>query len=227
MSIDAIDISSDETAASQLTRKLREAIVRLDLLPGARLSEQEIAARYGVSRQPAREALISLANAKLVEVRPNRGTVVVPISVRRTLETIYVRSAIERAIVRRACERFDPWVRDRLGDYIALQTRAMEAGDYLSFQRADADFHVGIALGAGFQYIRATIANLKAHMDRACNLSLRDTTRMQQLIDQHRALLAAIDAGEADRADRLMAEHLSALPVELPKIEAGHPELFG
>jgi DNA-binding GntR family transcriptional regulator len=58
------------TSASQVERDLREAIIRLELKPGTRLSEQEIADSLGVSRQPVREALIALGKSKLVEVRP-------------------------------------------------------------------------------------------------------------------------------------------------------------
>src|SRR5690606_18330416 len=65
------------SSAFQVERDLREAIIRLELLPGTRLSEQEIADRLGVSRQPVREALIALAKSKLVEVRSKRGTYVV------------------------------------------------------------------------------------------------------------------------------------------------------
>src|SRR6187402_2376761 len=80
-----------ETTAAQVERDLRESIIRLELAPGTRLSEQEIATRMGVSRQPVREALIALGKSKLVDIRPNRGTVVVRISARQMIEARFVR----------------------------------------------------------------------------------------------------------------------------------------
>ena len=60
MNLESLKIDTGETAAAQVERDLRESIIRLELAPGMRLSEQEIATRMGVSRQPVREALIAL-----------------------------------------------------------------------------------------------------------------------------------------------------------------------
>ncbi|MBZ4138362.1 GntR family transcriptional regulator, partial [Escherichia fergusonii] len=74
----------------------------LELYPGVRLSEQEIAERYGVSRQPVREALIALSKQQFVEVLPQRGTMVVKISIAKMREARFLREVIESAVVRRA-----------------------------------------------------------------------------------------------------------------------------
>src|SRR3712207_4115084 len=74
-------VSSSSSAAFRVERELRRAIIDLELPPGSRLSEQDLASRLGVSRQPVREALIALAKTRLVEILPPRGTSVVKISV--------------------------------------------------------------------------------------------------------------------------------------------------
>ena len=94
------------SAAGRVEAELRRAIIALELPPGTRLSEQEIALKYGVSRQPVREALIALARTRLVDVQPQRGTVVVKFSVRKMMEARFVREAVEVAIVRQACLSF-------------------------------------------------------------------------------------------------------------------------
>ena len=104
---------SSETVKGQVLRDLRRAIVTLELPPGARLSEADIAQRYGVSRQPVREALIALSAVGLVEVKPQRGSVVVKFSTKHMLNVRFIREAIEVAVVRRACVTFDPDVRAR------------------------------------------------------------------------------------------------------------------
>ena len=116
----------------------------LELAPGARLSEQDIAARHGVSRQPVREALIALAKTRLVEVLPQRGTIVVKISVAKMMEARFVREAIETAVVRRACEEFDPQTRLRIDDLLDLQEKVARRDDHVAFQRYDELFHIAL-----------------------------------------------------------------------------------
>jgi DNA-binding GntR family transcriptional regulator len=89
----------------QLIQALRQAIIEMRLKPGEALSEKEVALRYGVSRQPVREAFIKLAEAGLLQVLPSRGTYVVKISVREVLNARFVREAIECALVRAAARR--------------------------------------------------------------------------------------------------------------------------
>jgi DNA-binding GntR family transcriptional regulator len=206
--------------------ELRRAIVSLDLPPGTRLSEQEIAGRHGMSRQPVREAMIALARARLVEVLPQRGTVVVRISVRKMMEARFIREAIETAVVRRACASFDRQSRERVDDLIGMQEDAARQNDHAAFQRYDELFHVALAQGAGCPMAWDTVQDIKAHMDRVCQLTLPGTDAMLPLIAQHRAIVAAIDARDADGAEEAMRFHLTEILRALPRIEAEHPDLF-
>lgn len=214
------------TTASLVERDLREAIISLDLKPGSRLSEQEIADRLGVSRQPVREALIALGRSKLVDSRPKWGTVVVKISARQMMEARFVREAIETAVVRRACETFDPWVRTTIDGILARQRAAQEAQDFNRFRKEDEQFHVAIANGAGCPLAWGVIADIKAHIDRVCNLQLRKAESMMRLINEHQAIVAAIDARDADRAIKAMQDHLHGILADLPSLEAENAELF-
>jgi DNA-binding GntR family transcriptional regulator len=215
------------SAAQRIEGELRRAIVALELPPGARLSEQEIAERYGVSRQPVREALIGLARTRLVEIQPQRGTVVVKISVRKMMEARFVREAIETAIVRRACSSFDVQSRQRIDDLLEVQEKAARRGDHAAFQRYDELFHIGLAEGAGCPLGWEAISDIKAHMDRVCQLTLPGAEAMLPLIDQHRAIVEAIDARDEAAAAAAMQRHLTEILRALPRVEAEHPELFG
>lgn len=214
------------STAAQVERDLREAIIRLELRPGCRLSEQEIADRLGVSRQPVREALIALGKAKLVEALPKRGTVVVKISARQMMEARFVREAIETAVVLRACETFDPWVRPTITSILARQKAARDAQDNNSFRREDELFHLALANGAGCGLAWSVISDIKAHIDRVCNLQLRKLESMSGLIAEHEAIIAAIDARDSDRAVTAMKIHLNGILSDLPSIEAENPDLF-
>jgi DNA-binding GntR family transcriptional regulator len=214
------------TTAAQVERDLREAIIRLELKPGTRLSEQEIADGMGVSRQPVREALIALGKSKLVEVRQKRGTVVVKISAREMMEARFVREAIETAVVRRACATFDPWVRASITGIMARQQAAREAQDHHRFRREDEQFHMAIANGAGCGMAWSVIADIKAHIDRVCNLQIRKPNSMETLIAEHEAIMRAIDARDPDAAEAAMKSHLNGILADLPRIEAENMALF-
>jgi DNA-binding GntR family transcriptional regulator len=226
MNLERLRIDTGETTAAQVERDLREAIIRLELRPGVRLSEQEIANRLGVSRQPVREALIALGKSQLVEIRPNRGTVVVRISARQMMEARFVREAIETAVARRACDGFDSWTRRKLDGIMQKQADAMAASDHTAFRKEDEQFHIAIATGAGCALAWTAIADIKAHMDRVCNLQLRNPTSMKRLINEHESIITAIDARDSHRAASAMRSHLNGILTDLPQIESDNPDLF-
>jgi DNA-binding GntR family transcriptional regulator len=219
-------VSPSSSAALRVERELRRAIIDLELPPGTRLSEQELASRLGVSRQPVREALISLAKTRLVEILPQRGTSVVKISVEKMMEARFVREAIEVAVVRRACEAFERDARQRIEALLDIQREAATEGDHNSFRRYDEMFHMTLCAGAGCPMAWRTVEDIKAHMDRVCLLTLPGSEAMLPLVVQHRAIIAAVDAQDPDRAEEAMRHHLSAILRALPRVEAEHPDLF-
>jgi DNA-binding GntR family transcriptional regulator len=217
---------ASESAARRLERELLRAIVDMEILPGARLSEQEIAERYGVSGQPVREALIGLVHTGLVSVLPQRGTVVVKISTRMMLQARFVRESIEAAVARQAAKNFDPYSRARLATLVERQGDAAPRGDADAFRRDDELFHAAIAEGAGCPLAWKTAIGLKAHIDRACRLSMSGPKPLRALVDQHAAIVAAIDARDPDAAESAMRLHLTEIMRALPEMEELHPELF-
>ncbi|WP_134496658.1 GntR family transcriptional regulator [Microvirga pakistanensis] len=214
------------SAAQRIENELRRSIITLELPPGSRLSEHDIAERHGVSRQPVREALIGLARTRLVEIQPQRGTIVVKISVRKMMEARFVREAIETAVVRRACSSFDRQSRQRIDDLLEMQAHAARRDDHAAFQRYDELFHVALAEGAGCPLAWEAIQDIKAHMDRVCQLTLPGPEAMLPLVDQHRAIVTAIDACDENAAAEAMLRHLTEILRALPRVEAEHPELF-
>lgn len=219
-------VTTRGSAAQRLETELRRAIIAMELPPGARLSEQEIAERYGVSRQPVREALISLAKTRLVEILPQRGTTVVKISTSKMMEARFIREAIEVAVARRACESFDAQSRRRIDDLLDLQGKAAKRGDHATFQRYDELFHLTLAQGAGCALAWEAVQDIKAHMDRVCHLTLPGRAAMVPLVEQHRAIITAVDAQDAKRAGEAMSFHLTEILRALPRIEAENPDLF-
>ena len=215
-----------ESAASRVERELRAQIIDLTIKPGERLSETEIGERFSVSRQPVREAFIALTRAGLLDVQPQRGTVVVKLSVQRMLDARFIREALEVAIVKRACERFDNHYRMRARTLIEAQLKAVEDDDHRAFQRLDTLFHVTLAEGAGCRAAWTAIVEQKAHMDRVCALTLHSAGTMGPLVAQHRTILDAVEEGAAAAAVEATSHHLSEILKAVAGVELAYADLF-
>ena len=226
MTLDMSPGETGESAAAAIEKDLRRSIIELELLPGARLSEQDIATRLGVSRQPVREALIRLANSRLIEIRPHRGTVVARISAREMTEALFVRQSVELAVVAKAAQSFDPWQRKRIASLLLKQEEAAGKLDHAAFREHDEAFHIAVATGAGVGIAWIAIADMKTHMDRVCNMTLQSEADMARRVREHLAIMAAIDAHDAAEAQRAMTIHLSSILDDLPDLESRHASLF-
>lgn len=217
---------SGESAAATIEKDLRRSIIELELLPGTRLSEQDIATKLGVSRQPVREALIRLANSRLIEIRPHRGTVVARISAKEMTEALFVRQSVEIAVVAKAAQNFDAWQRKRIASLLVKQAEAAEKLDHAGFREHDEAFHIAIATGAGVGIAWIAIADMKTHMDRVCNMTLQSEADMARRVREHIAIMDAIDGHDVEAAKAAMAKHLGSILDALPELETQHTNLF-
>ncbi len=210
----------------QIIQILRQAIIEMRLKPGEALSEKEVALRYGVSRQPVREAFIKLAEAGLLQVLPSRGTYVVKISVREVLNARFVREAIECALVRSAAELIDSAGVARIEQLVADQKRAAEAGDSARFYALDEAFHRAIADCVECDPALRVVESARAQTDRVRYLSLPDASPLALLIAQHEAILDAIKARDPERAEAAMRTHLREILSALPRLAERFPDVF-
>jgi DNA-binding GntR family transcriptional regulator len=210
----------------QLVSALRQSIARMRLRPGEVLSEKDIAARFGVSRQPVREAFIKLSEAGLVEIRPSRGTFVMKISVREVSDARFVREAIESDMARIAARLATGSQIKHLRDLIAQQQVAAAAGDFPGFNDRDEAFHRAIADIIQSDYAWRIVEAARLQTDRVRLMSLPDASPMPLLIAQHTAIVDRIEARDPEGAARAMARHLREILLALSHIARAHPEFF-
>ncbi|SDJ03019.1 GntR family transcriptional regulator [Billgrantia gudaonensis] len=217
----------DGSVRQRLYRVLRQSIIRMVLAPGQALSEKELADAFSVSRQPVREAFIRLSEAGLVEVRPQRGTYVVRISQKAVLEARFVREAIEVAVVRQAASQgVAENTLTELHDLLERQRRCIEPRDHDRFYRLDELFHRTLSLGVEQQAAWKVVEEVRAQLDRVRYLSVPDTTPLARLIDQHAAIVAAIEQRDAEAADEAMRLHLREILASLPDLVRRFPAMF-
>lgn len=212
------------SVVEQLYTRLRAAIISNVLVPGTRLSEAEVAIQHGISRQPVREAFIKLGNENLLEIRPQRGTFVARISLADVMDARFVREAVEADIVTLLARDPDPALIADLRGQLDRQG-TLTAGPVRDFMEADETFHRTLAEGAGKGGAWRVVVKMKAQMDRVRFLSgLR--LPMDRLIDQHRAVVDGIAAGDAPGARAAMRLHLQGILTDLPVVEQERPEYF-
>ena len=200
-----------ETTAGRIHRDLRADIVGLRRRPGEPISEKAIAAAYGVSRTPVREALLRLAEERLVEIFPQSGTFVARIPLAAIEEVLVVRKALEESMARMAAERGDENRYAAIAATIDRQREAAASGDRDRFHEQDEAFHAAVAEAAGYPGVWTLVQTVKTQVDRYRRLTLPVPGRMTAVIAEHENVLAAIRTRDPDKAAGAMAEHLTAL----------------
>ncbi|WP_323765127.1 GntR family transcriptional regulator [Marinovum sp.] len=199
---------------------LRDLIVTVQLRPGQRLSELEIASALGISKTPVREALIRLDEMDLVRIVPQSGTYVTLISVQRYTTACFIRLHLEVGAARMAAASAAPphsleklrQIHDQLID---AETR----DDHSAFVSRDEDFHREIFLLAG--HLDAWVTGRRAQFDlnRARNIRREHRIpRGPEVIRQHAEIIAALEAHDPDRAEAAIHAHIGDLERQVGRL---------
>lgn len=212
-------------AVGTILEAIRNDIISLRLMPGKRVSENELARHFGTSRTPVREALLRLVDQGLVEVWPQRGTFIMPISLSAVRRARFVRNAVEIAVFRRAAEEgLDEDVLAELDAIIAAQENAKDSPE--DFTMADDAFHRTIANSIRMGDIWGLLEREKAQFDRLRFLSLPNVTPVELLIEQHKAMLAAIRQRDPAAAEAAVRVHLSEVLKVTDRLVQRYPDLI-
>lgn len=206
--------------------RLYEEIVSLDLLPGAKISEADVGRRFGVSRQPVRDAFNRLGNLDLLEVRPQRATVVRRFSLAEIENTRFLRLSVELEVIKSACELWDADKTALLQEAIAAQKAALKQGEMEQFHALDYSFHKTICEASGRPMAFDTISLCKQKVERLCVLSLEHDQEGTEILTDHIAIAEALSARSVEDARNLTRHHLSRLDDTIVDIHKSHAEYF-
>ncbi|WP_299968731.1 GntR family transcriptional regulator [uncultured Roseobacter sp.] len=207
-------------------RQLKSSIVSLELEPGSKISEVEVAKTYNVSRQPVREAFMRLGALNLLEIRPQRATRVRKISHSGLRNTRFIRAAVEVEVVRVACEVATAQSLEPIYANLDAQSDAIAAGNGDALHLLDYRFHELICQAAGCLPAFKTIAENKTHTDRVCTLVLADACGMQEVFDGHSAIIDALAQRNVEKAVANTRLHLQHLDETLVIASSRHPDFF-
>ena len=200
---------ADTDRAGQIYRALRHAIIEQALEPGAKLPEDSIGERFGASRTIVRNALAQLSAEGLVELRRNRGAAVATPDWEEARDTFDVRLGLERLVMSRLAGRLDPEQIKRLEAHVDQEERARGNNEPLSIRLAT-EFHILLAEMTGSPVLARYVSELSSR----CGLILALYSRPHSsecAVNEHRSIIAALAAGDAERASAVMDEHLDAV----------------
>ena len=215
-----------QDASSRAYVWLRERIVSCRLLPGSRLSENEVAAMLGTSRTPVHEAVTRLQGEQLVEVRPRSGTFVARIAPPMLEEALLVRVALEQMVAEKAAERATPVAIAALRAALARQADCAQRRDRDGARQAADAFHAALAEAAGLPGAWRLAHQAKAHTDRYRTLADEKGAHGAAALVEHGDLVRAIEARNPARAVQAMRIHLRHIAPVLEIARALRPEYF-
>jgi DNA-binding GntR family transcriptional regulator len=196
------------TLWEQVRGRLREDILAGELAPGTVLSEVALARSFGTSRGPIREALGRLASEGLVTITPRRGAIITELTRDEFVGAYQVREALETLAMRLAVPRLTEADISRLRALHEEMVQHAKRGEVNAFFAANAGFHELFVASSGNQKLEEMYRLLMDQMGRYLARSLALRGSVERSIAEHAAILDAVEAGDVERAARLLADHI-------------------
>jgi DNA-binding GntR family transcriptional regulator len=194
------------TQSNQLAQQLEEMIFSGQLRPGEKLEEATLAARFGVSRTPVREAIQRLVATGMVEVRRRKGTIVTQLTMPRLIGMIEMMAELDVFAARLAARRATPGERDAIRGI--LERAATSVGDQQSYTRLNREFHWALYSATHNHYLEEVALRTWKVLQPYRNFRLDQPGRRKESLAEHAAIFEAIRSSDGDLAARLMASHV-------------------
>jgi DNA-binding GntR family transcriptional regulator len=197
------------TAVQRVRAHVRDRVFSGEFADGTMLSEKQIATELGVSRTPVREAFVQLETQGFLRLYPKRGALVVPMS-REDLEAVIeTRWVVERHGIERAVAQHDAAAIAAMHAVCDEQQRLLDAGDLNGFADVDREFHRVAVAATANPILIALYDSLRDRQQRMVRGMVHGERALAEtVLAEHRAILAAVEAGKASKALRLLEAHL-------------------
>lgn len=206
-------VNSAQSAATRVYDVVKELVLTSEIPGGDLISEGDIARRCDVSRTPVREAFLRLEAEGWMRLYPKRGALVLPIADREASDVIAARLLVEGHAIAHIADR--PIVRAMLLDDLRANLadhRGVDPADIASFSRLDAQFHQLIVAAGDNPLLAGFFTSLGERHRRMTTVSVqRDPTVIARIIDEHAALIDAVESGSSGEFDAVLAAHLASV----------------
>ena len=209
-------------------RTIKDNIIHLELAPGSPVSENELAAAMGLSRTPVREALSELSRARVVEICPQKKSVVSLIDYDLVEEARFMRNLLECAVVELDCQMAEESDIERLRESVRLQSFYLQDLRSEKLWELDNQFHQMLFEIARKPQAFAILQGISIHFDRVRNMALHTGRDLKDLntVQDHQNITEAIACRDSAEARRLMEVHLSRYKIDAAAIQEKYPAYF-
>ena len=201
--------------------RLREAIVRGELVPNQRLVEADMSSAFDMPRAAVRTALLRLEHEGLIEREPHRGARVRLVSGQEAVEILQARAAMEGLAASQAALHITRAGADELRGVLEQQRAALAAQDLLGASDVNAQLHAKIVELSGHATAQRLIRALNSQMVRFQFRTILIPGRPSQSLEEHSAIVEAVAAGDSEKAERAMHRHLNNVAQALQRSPAG------
>jgi DNA-binding GntR family transcriptional regulator len=200
------ELAPMERVGDAVYEAIREAIFSGAVGPGSKLSVPLLAQQLGVSRSPVREAVLRLTQERLAIEEPRRGAVVAEVTVEDLAGLYEVRSVLEGLAARLAVERASGSLVPELQALVDAHSQVVRLGDLAQHRELDVRFHRRIRQEAGNPELLSLLDGIQARV-RLAMLVTSVTSGPIRAIEDHQAIIDAIESGDPERAERVARSH--------------------
>jgi GntR family transcriptional regulator, rspAB operon transcriptional repressor len=204
---------------------IRQAILNLDLPPGAPIDKSQLCDQLGVSRFPISEALARLREEGLVDIRPQSGSRVARIRMADVRQAAFIRRALEIETVRAIAVSVSDGLMSRLRLNLSYQASALRQRDRKGFHALDLQFHALLLAELSFPRAQQIVETARDSLERARRLC-SSQRRHESTYREHAAVATALEGRDPDEAAAAMARHIDAALGELGTFMKDRPDLF-
>lgn len=209
MNIQAVMPIRRQTLHDELVTRLRDLIIEGALAPGAKISEKDLCERFDVSRTPLREALKVLATEGLVELVPNRGATVSQLTLADLEEAFPIMGALEALSGELACRQIKDAEIARIRDLHRRMVAKYQAGDRQRYFALNQQIHQAIVEAANNNALGQIQRGLSARLRRARYMANMSAERWAKAVEEHEAILQALEARDGERLGKILKAHLA------------------
>ena len=198
------------TIADTIAQQLAEQILSGALSPGERIEEKRVTEQFGVSRTPVRDALRQLAATGLVAIRPHRGVTVIDLDIEQLSDMFEAQAEVEALRAKLSARRMNNIERKQLQIIAQRSEPALATTNHELYTNTNEEFHKMIYTGSHNDTLEQMAVNLwnrVAPFRRSIFFKLGN--RMERSFEEHDDIIEAIVAGDEERAQRAMYEHVT------------------
>ncbi|MBN2569232.1 MAG: GntR family transcriptional regulator [Deltaproteobacteria bacterium] len=201
-------LSRSKSLKERSYEALKDLIFTGKMVPGNLYNETSLAAKLGVSRTPVREALLELSREGMTSFIPGRGVMVQQITEEQIREVYEIRKLVEGHIIEEITASITTENLARINAIIVKQKKMAEKNDLPAFIRADREMHFYMSLKHGNHQIDLIMLNIRDQVHRMGIKNVENSDRMWRVIEEHTAILSALESKDKKAAYNSMIVHL-------------------